>query len=89
MANVIATIKIMPEDIDVDLEALSKKVSELGGTSISTQPIAFGLKAIICNFTVPDGEGGTQDVEDKLSALEGVSEVQVTALGREIDASQL
>ncbi len=89
MATVIATIKVMPTDIDIDLDKLSKDIESLGGKNIVKKPIAFGLNSLECVFSVPDGEGGTQNVEDSIAKLSGVGEVQVIALGREIDASDL
>lgn len=84
MGRVIAEIKIMPQGLEVDLDALAGEVKKLGGHQITIKPVAFGLKAVHAVFSVEDGEGGTEPVERKLSSLPGVASVEVLSLGREI-----
>ena len=87
MARVIVTLKIMPEDVEVDLEGLFEKIKEVipEGTDVRAHeivPIAFGLKAIRMNVARDEALGGTEDVEAAISALEGVSQVEVEMLSR-------
>lgn len=87
MGEVAATIKIMPESVDTDLEELKTKLEAVlpDGTSLYSskiEPVAFGLKALILVVMVGDIEGGTEQVEDAFSKVEGVENVQVTELGR-------
>ncbi|MDR0911649.1 MAG: elongation factor 1-beta [Methanobrevibacter sp.] len=81
MGEVAATVKLMPVDVDVDLDKIIetiKKVIPEELHSIEKEPIAFGLVALIVVFVVEDGEGGTEEVEKKLSDIEGISTVEIT-----------
>ncbi|MGB9937420.1 MAG: elongation factor 1-beta [Methanobacterium sp.] len=83
MGDVVATIKLMPESPDVDLEKMKSDIqtsipegAELH--KIDEEPIAFGLVALNVMVIVGDAEGGTEKVEENLGKIEGVSNVEVT-----------
>ena len=87
MGDVAAKIRIMPTDMDVDLnelkEALTKVVpkgARLHG--FSEEPVAFGLKALMVVVKVGDLEGGTEQVEEAFGKVKGVENVSVEELGR-------
>ncbi len=87
MGEVAAKIRIMPTDIDVDLnklkDALVKAVpkgARLHG--FSEEPVAFGLRALIVVVKVGDLEGGTEKVEEAFIKIKGVENVSVEELGR-------
>ena len=89
MGEVAATMKIMPEGVDTDLEDLKIKLeaalpegSSVYGSEI--EPVAFGLKALKMVVLVGDLEGGTESVEEAFAAVPGVESVQVTDLGRPV-----
>ncbi|WP_319508345.1 elongation factor 1-beta [uncultured Methanolobus sp.] len=89
MGEVAATIKIMPVDVDTNLEELKDKLiaslpegAEYGAHE--EEPIAFGLKAIKMVVIVGDLEGGTESVEQAFAAVEGVESVTVTEVGRPV-----
>ena len=87
MARVVITLKIMPDDVEVDLEGLFQKIKDVipEGTDVRAHeivPIAFGLKAIRMNIARDESLGGTDDIEAAISALEGVSQVEVEMLSR-------
>ncbi|WP_406659738.1 elongation factor 1-beta [Methanolobus sp. ZRKC3] len=89
MGEVAATIKIMPVDVDTNLEELKDNLiaslpegAEYGAHK--EEPIAFGLKAIIMVVLVGDIEGGTEKVEEAFAAVEGVESVLVTEVGRPV-----
>lgn len=87
MADVVASIRIMPDSADRDLNALmdALKAAVPAGTrfqKFELKPIAFGLKAIMAIVTVDDNEGGTEPVEAAWSKVEGVESVNVEATGR-------
>ncbi|MBE2899746.1 elongation factor 1-beta [Methanothermobacter thermautotrophicus] len=87
MGDVVATIKVMPESPDVDLEALKKEIQDRipEGTElhkIDEEPIAFGLVALNVMVVVGDAEGGTEAAEESLSGIEGVSNIEVTDVRR-------
>nr|KXH77530.1 MAG: elongation factor 1-beta [Candidatus Thorarchaeota archaeon SMTZ1-83] len=87
MARVVVTLKIMPDDVDVDLDALLERIREVipEGTDIRATeiaPVAFGLKALRMNVAREESMGGTDDVEAAISSLEGVAQVEVERVSR-------
>jgi elongation factor 1-beta len=87
MARVVITLKIMPEDVDVDLDDLLKQIKKVvpQGTDVRATeivPVAFGLKAIRMNIARDESLGGTEDVEAAITDLEGVAQVEVEMLSR-------
>ncbi|MGZ7043416.1 MAG: elongation factor 1-beta [Methanobacterium sp.] len=87
MGEVLATIKVMPEGPEVDLEKMKEEIqaSIPEGTEfhkIDEEPIAFGLVALNVMVIVDDGEGGTEKVEENLAKINGVSNITVTDVGR-------
>lgn len=87
MARVVITLKIMPENVEVDLEGLFEKIKAVipNGTDVRAHeivPIAFGLKAIRMNIARDESLGGTDELEKAIVALEGVSQVEVEMLSR-------
>jgi len=87
MGEVLARIKIMPESPEIDLEELKEKMRKgmppgAKLQKISEEPVAFGLKALITDVIVEDSEGGTDEIEDFISSLEGVSSIQIVSLTR-------
>ena len=87
MSEVLATMKIMPESPEVDLDALKKTIEEnlpedAQFQNITEEPIAFGLVALILNFIIEDGEGGTESTEEFVSSLEDVASIEITGIGR-------
>ena len=94
MANVIATMKIMPDSPDRDLEELSKKIeekiSEFGKVyKKSMQPVAFGLKALVFAVMMEEKAGGTEPLEEGIRNIEGINDVQITDVTRSVDVSDL
>ncbi len=82
MGEVVAVIRVMPEDPD-KFEAMKAKVEEsVKAEKIEEEPIAFGLKALKVTVVVKDEEGGTEAIEEKLKGIPEVSDVQVIDLGR-------
>ena len=82
MGEVLTTMKIMPDSPDVDLEAIKATIESsmpVGAKlhEMSEEPIAFGLVAIILQFITDDGEGGSEPVEEMVSAIEGVKFFQL------------
>ncbi|MCE5213679.1 MAG: elongation factor 1-beta [Methanobacterium sp.] len=87
MGEVVATIKVMPESPDIDLEKTKEDIikSIPEGTEfhkIEEEPIAFGLVALKVMVVVDDGEGGTEKVEEVLSEIENISSVEVEDVRR-------
>lgn len=94
MANVVIKIRIMPESIEVDTEALKIEVLKIIKTFSGredaadyreeTTPVAFGLKAIDITFVHDEKKGGTDPLEDILRNTEGVGGVEVLEVKRAI-----
>ena len=87
MGEVLTTMKIMPESPEEDLAAIKATIesSMPEGAEIheiTEEPIAFGLVAIILKFITEDGEGGSEPVEEMVSAIPGVASIEITGVGR-------
>jgi elongation factor 1-beta len=87
MGEVVATIKLMPESPDIDMEKLKEDVGKSIPENtelhkIEEEPIAFGLVALNVTVVVSDAEGGTEPVEANLSKLEGVASIEVVDIRR-------
>lgn len=82
MAVVSIIVKIMPDSPDADLSLIkhsAQKALEIEGAkniSFEEKPIAFGLKAIMMKFAMPE-EKGTDIVESILSKIKNVSSVTI------------
>lgn len=90
MANVVITIKLMPEDPKVNLkkveEQAKKEISAFGGEvgKVETEPIGFGLHALKLIFILDEDKGTTDPLEEKLRQIEGVTSAEVVDVRRAI-----
>ncbi|RMF55666.1 elongation factor 1-beta [Candidatus Woesearchaeota archaeon] len=91
MADVIITLKIMPESPETDLEKVKEeakgKIKDFCGeteTREEMQPIAFGLKALQIIFVMDESKGSTDELEKNISGIEGVASVEVTDVRRAV-----
>lgn len=87
MGEVLATIKVMPDSPERDLEQLKEAIKSVIPEDaqlheIQEEPIAFGLVALNTQVIVDDGEGGTESTEAALKDVEGIESIQVTGIGR-------
>ena len=90
MAIAALKIKIMPESVETDLEAMKEKIEKIASCldrvkvhSFEIEEIAFGLRALIVIFAWPE-ELDQEQIESKLNELEGISSVQVIDFRRSI-----
>ena len=83
MGDVVAVLKLMPAE-DVEFDKLKEAAVAVAGKvdKVEEEPIAFGIKALKLTVVVPDSEGGTEKLEEKLNALPEVGDVQVVDLAR-------
>ena len=87
MGIVAVKIKLMPIGIETNLkkieEQAKKDVEAMGGKnpSVTEEPIAFGLKAIILFFAWPE-EKELEKLEQKLTMIKDVNSVQVVDMRR-------
>jgi elongation factor 1-beta len=85
MGEVIVTFKVMPKDIDVNLDDLENKIkSSISPQRTERHPVAFGIVAIHVTKLVPDEAGELDKAEGKLKALDGVGEVEVIEMTRSL-----
>ncbi len=88
MARVLVVMKILPEDINIELEELKERIRaklpegyEIARYDI--EPIAFGLKALRLYIIMPEQiEGGTEPLEKLVNSVEGVSQAEVEIVHR-------
>jgi len=90
MADVVITLRIMPENSETDLKAIEEKakifIAEYGGEvgKVEIEPIAFGLKALNLIFVSNEDIGSTDRLEQNVSSIEGVSSAEVIDVRRAI-----
>ncbi|MBN1502238.1 elongation factor 1-beta [Candidatus Woesearchaeota archaeon] len=90
MAQIIITLKIMPSSPEVNLEQIkthaTQLVSDFGGEvgKSETQPFAFGLNVLFLYFVMDESKGATDELEKKISELEGVESVEISDVRRAI-----
>lgn len=91
MAQVVVTLKIMPESPEEDLSNIQEKalhhIREFAGkgdTKITEEPIAFGLKALKIIFIMDEKLGSTESLEEDIKTVSGVQSVEVTDVRRAI-----
>lgn len=85
MAQVIVGFKVLPKEVEVDLDKLEERIrKEINPQKVSREPIAFGLVAINIVVFVEDAEGTLDAVENKLRAIEDVGEIEVTGMTRSL-----
>jgi len=90
MAQVVVTVRIMPDKPDADLEKIKGeadiKIKEFGGEvgKSEMQPVAFGLKALILIFVMDESLGSTDQLEENIKKIRGVQSVEVTDVRRAI-----
>lgn len=90
MAEVVVTLRVMPESPDVDLGELERMVlekikDEIGETEtkVEREAIGFGLSALKVIF-VMDENRKVDPVEETVSKVEGVQSVDVVDVRRAI-----
>jgi len=91
MAQVVVTLKIMPESPDTDLDkikqAAEKAIGEFGGSigKVEKTPVAFGLKSLDFFFIMDEDIGSTEALEEQLKCIAHVNSVDVTDVRRAIE----
>ena len=90
MANVIVTIKIMPESPDVNLDQIrehaEQKIDAFVGSNKQKQheikPVAFGLKSLEIHFMMDEAKGSPESLADEISGFDGVQSAEITNVNR-------
>jgi elongation factor 1-beta len=88
MSRLVARIKILPAEADTDLnrlvDALHDQIPK--GMELKThvtEPIAFGVNAILGDFLIDDEEGQMDKLEESIKNTEGVGEIDVVSVSRQ------
>jgi elongation factor 1-beta len=91
MTNIIITLKIMPKSPEIDLnsveEQAKKHIAEFAGKTefkSEQEPIAFGLKALKIIFVMDESKGSTEELENKIKEISGISSVEVVDVRRAV-----
>ncbi|NOZ81517.1 MAG: elongation factor 1-beta [DPANN group archaeon] len=88
MADVVITLKIMPESPDTDLAKIAEQAKTLitadGGHVHSTEnkPVAFGLEAIHIVFSKDEAKGSSDELEEAVAKISHVNSVDVIDVRR-------
>ncbi|MBE44420.1 MAG: elongation factor 1-beta [Thaumarchaeota archaeon] len=89
MTKLVARIKVLPSDIDIDLNVIVDRLNnsiadDVKIKNFTKEPIAFGLNALIVDFSLEDKEGPEMDeLENAIKNTEGVSEIEIMNLSRQ------
>lgn len=86
MGEVGLQYRILPEDIDVDLDKIENgiKAALPEGAALKAsekRPVAFGLKALHVLIVLDDKKGGAEQVEAAISGVAGVQSVEIVEMG--------
>ena len=87
MAQVAITLKILPEDPKVNLEEIGEATRRIlikhgKIASIRIEPIAYGINAIVFVFIREESRGGTEEIEEEIKRIRGISEVRIDDITR-------
>lgn len=88
MSKVAVILRILPEDLSVNLENIVNEIKQKLPQEYSLElwdmePIAFGLSALRVLIVMPENvEGGTEHLEELISQIPGVSQVETIIVHR-------
>lgn len=82
MGEVGIIYRILPKDLEIDVNDLSKRIEEnIKGIcnikGVQIKPIAFGLQAILMFISIKDEEKASEAVEQKIREVDGVGEIDI------------
>ncbi|MCD6494237.1 MAG: elongation factor 1-beta [Archaeoglobaceae archaeon] len=85
MGQVFMKLRVMPSDVEVSLEDVLEKIKNIGIENVEikdskTQPIAFGLKALMIVAVMPDEEGIGDKFIENIQKIDGVESVEIESM---------
>ncbi|OYT56281.1 MAG: elongation factor 1-beta [Candidatus Aenigmatarchaeota archaeon] len=81
MGDVAIKLKVMPDGPEQDIEKIKKDIEEkVNPKQIIEKDIGFGLKALEVMVVRAPDKGGTDDLENALSEIEGVASVETESV---------
>ena len=84
MGDVILVIRVLPDSVE-NIEKVKAGLEALEPNRLEEEPIAFGMKAFKFTKIIPDEGGNVQEeLENKISSIEGVSEQEVLMASRSL-----
>lgn len=88
MSRLVARIKILPSEAEVKPQAIVGSLttnlpSNMQMIAHAEEPIAFGLNAVVADFTLDDSEGQMDLLEDSIKKIELVGEIEVINVSRQ------
>lgn len=81
MGKVAAVYNLMPQDTDISMESMARRVPDVVPqgvriVKIEAKPFAFGIKILEVTFLMEDVAGITDSLEASLQTIEGVQTVE-------------
>ncbi|MEM0160225.1 MAG: elongation factor 1-beta [Thermoplasmata archaeon] len=82
MANVSIIIKIMPENVEDDIQDLKNRIIQtlepvVKIRGVQVRPIAYGLNAINIALITKDEDGASDKLEQIIRGIKGVGDVEI------------
>ena len=91
MGSAVVTVKIMPDNPEVDLNKIEEESKKIileivgeGDMNVSQEPVAFGLMSLNIIFVMDETLGSPDVVSEKISELEGVNSAEISDVRRAI-----
>lgn len=83
MGEVVMKLKVMPVDVNTDLEKIKEQIVNTSDVDIrdsAIKPIAFGLNSLNIAAVMPDKEGVSDKFVEDIQNIEGVENVEVESV---------
>lgn len=83
MGKVSVTIRVLPDNVDIDLESIADEIKKIIPANVQFRgyqisDIAFGLKALLFNILAEDE--GVEELNSEIEKIKGVGSVEVVDL---------
>lgn len=81
MGAIIVTYRILPDSMD-HFDLIKDRLAGFRPMQLTEEPIAFGLKAIVMKISLPERDGAEDEMENKITSIEGVKECETVMVTR-------